>query len=96
MILCYASPVELSHWIIDGTRWKTALDLYRRRKEITHFHLQQEDLMRMMRGYPEVNLRLAIEPMEALIEKGMVPIYATKEDMQAEFEMGLRTGAKAV
>ena len=50
----------------------------------------------MMRGYPEVNLRLAIEPMEALIEKGMVPIYATKEDMQAEFEMGLRTGAKAV
>ena len=49
-----------------------------------------------MRGYPEVNLRLAIEPMEALIEKGMVPIYATKEDMQAEFEMGLRTGAKAV
>lgn len=52
--------------------------------------------MRMMRGFPDVNFRLVIEPEEALVEKGFVPIFATKEDMQAEFETGLRIGTKAV
>ena len=52
--------------------------------------------MRMMRGYPDVQFRMLIEPEEALIEKGVVPIFATKEDLQIEIEHGKRAGTDAV
>ena len=50
----------------------------------------------MMRGYPNVDFRLVIEPEEALIEKGLVPIFASVEDLEFEIETGRKTGANAV
>ena len=38
VILCYGTPIELSNWEMDKTRWKTAIDFYNRRKEIQNYH----------------------------------------------------------
>ena len=38
VILCYATPIEVSNWEMKQTRWKTAIDFYNRRKEIHNYH----------------------------------------------------------
>ena len=74
----------------------TAVDFYRRRKEIGNYHRHQSDILRMMRGYPDVHLRLMVEPEGHLIENGAVPIFATKKDMHREIKQGISAGVKAV
>ena len=81
VVLCYSKPIVLHDWDTDKTRWKTALDYYNRRKEIQNYHRHQSDVLRMMRGFPDVHFRLMIEPESELTSKGAVPIFATKEDM---------------
>ena len=71
---------------MDKTRWKTAIDFYNRRKEIRSYHQHQTDVLRMMRGFPDVHFRLMIEPEGKLTEKGAVPIFATKKDMKKEID----------
>ena len=75
--------------------WKTAFDFYNRRKEIHDYTRHQEDLFRMIRGFPDVNFRMVVEPLEHLTEKGAMPINATKEDLIKEQIQGAEAGLKA-
>lgn len=82
VILCFGTPVGFDSWNLAETRWYTALDFYHRREEIHNYHRHEAEILRMMRGYPDVNFRLIIEPEEKLTEKGAIPIYASVEDLE--------------
>ena len=85
VILCFETLFDIEAWNYDEMRWKTAYDIYGRRKEIYHFYYYEEDFLRMTRGYHDVNFRHLIAPSKPLTSKGLVPIDATPEDI--EFEM---------
>ena len=43
-----------------------------------------EDLLRVVRGYPDIQLRFVVSPTEEPPNTSTVPIFATKEEMRAE------------
>jgi len=59
-IMCYTSQFNIKDWHIHDTRWMNAYDYYSRRKEIFHYYYYKEDLIRMTRGYPDVDFRLIV------------------------------------
>ena len=96
IILCYTTTHELNEWDLPETRWLTAYDFYQRRKQITNLYYYKEDLLRVTRGYHDVDFRLMVTPSEPLTEKGMIPIYATAADIQVEIDLGYKDGRNAI
>ena len=72
------------------------MSYYRRRKEIGEYYFYNEEYLRMIRGYSDVNIRLIVKPAEKLIEKGFMPIYATVEDINNEINQGYGDGLRVV
>ena len=92
VILCYESLYDVEHWDKYALRFKTAFDMYGRRKAIHHFYYYEEDFLRMTRGYHDVQFRLLVAPSKPLTSKGFVPINATAEDIDLEIEQGYQDG----
>ena len=72
------------------------MSFYRRRKEIAEYYLYNEEYLRMIRGYSDVNIRLIVKPAEKLVEHGFLPIYATVEDINNEINQGYGDGLRVV
>lgn len=77
-------------------RWKSAYDIYKRRKDIYGYYYYEEDILRITRGFHDVNFRLIVKPGKELTSKGLVPIYATAEDILNEIKQGYKDGLKAI
>jgi len=82
--MCYGEVVNVGEWNMAETHWMTALDFYRRREEITEYYSVKEDYFRMLRGYNDINFRLTVVPSQNLTTKGVIPVYATTEDIRKE------------
>ena len=66
VILCYETLYDVDPWEQHNLRWKTAIDMYGRRKSIHHFYYYEEDFLRMTRGYHDVEFRLLTAPSKPL------------------------------
>ena len=95
VILCYEDTYEIEDWSLPETRWRTALDFYRRRKEINKYYYYEEDIMRITRGYHNINFRLLIKPGIPLTSNGFLPINATHEEIMNEIGQGYLDGLNA-
>lgn len=62
VLLCYEEQYDFGDWNTDDVRWKTAIDMYKRRKAISHYYYYEEDILRMTRGYHDVQFRMVITP----------------------------------
>ena len=78
------------------TRWMTALDYYRRRREIYSMYYYKEDFTLLKRSFKDVNFRIYIEPAESLTGDGIVPINGTVEDLRKEVVQGYQDGNIAI
>ena len=83
-LLCYIEDYDVSMTDISETRWWNAFDMYKRRKSITKQYYYEADLLRLARGYKDVNFRLIVTPREPLPQVGWLPISATMDDIAAE------------
>ena len=81
VITCYQETHEIDPWFYEDLMWENAHSFYRRRKKINNYYYYKEDLVRMTRGFHDVNFRLIAIPSEPLVAGGMIPISATKEDI---------------
>ena len=84
VILCYEDTYAIEDWTLPDTRWRNAFDFYSRRKEISHYYFYEEDIIRMTRGYHNVNFRMLIKPSIPLTSIGLLPINATHEEIMNE------------
>lgn len=84
VFLCYEHLNKFKKWQITEMRWKSAFNVYKRRKEIYKFYYYEEDVVRMTRGFHDVNFRLMVSPSKELTSKGLVPINATAKDILNE------------
>lgn len=92
VITCYQDLHDIKLWTYEDLKWMNAYSLYERRKEIYNYYYYKEDLVRMTRGFHEIDFRFIVVPSEPLAAGGMVPINATKEDIQAEIALGYTDG----
>ena len=74
--------------------YANAWDFYDRRKKIFNYYYYEEDLVRVTRGFHEVDFRFVVIPSEPLVAGGLVPISATKEDIRAEIAIGRKDGTR--
>ena len=78
MVLCFADNPKIDEWTGEDTRWMTAHDMYKRRLDISDYYKVKEDVFRVMRGFPNVDFRLIVQPSVSLSKGGaIVDIYAT-------------------
>ena len=94
MLMCYTGVYNVDEWDLEGTRWYNALDFYRRRKSISHYYYYEEDMLRMLRGYKDIDFRLTIMP-ETPLTGGVIPLSATADDVAKEWVQGYEDGLKA-
>ena len=92
--MCYTGVYDVETWDFESTRWYNALDFYRRRKAISHYYFYKEDMLRMLRGYGDIDFRLTVMPEKALTG-GVIPLSATAEDVAREVAQGYEDGQKA-
>ena len=94
ILMCYTGVYDVESWDLEGTRWYNALDFYRRRKSITHYYFYKEDMLRMFRGYKDIDFRLTIMPRTPLTA-GAIPLSATADDVAREYVQGYEDGLAA-
>lgn len=73
-----------------------AFSFFKRRKSIGEYYLDFEDLVRMTRGFHEVNFRYVLSPSIAPKSAGLAPISADLEAIQSEIDVGYADAAKAI
>lgn len=62
VILCFSVVVDYEDWTLEDTIFKDAKQLFERRAQIADFYNYYEDLLRIIRGYPDVYFRYAVAP----------------------------------
>ena len=82
VITCYPFPIETIKWTKEDSRWRNAYDYYNRRKDITQYYKWKEEVLRMVRGYPNIYWRLIIQPSAKLSASS--PLSASVADVRAE------------
>ena len=87
MVLCFADNLKIDEWSRKDTRWMTAYDMYKRRVDFSDYYYIKEDVFRVMRGFPNVNFRLIVQPSVSLSKSGaVIDLEATVDDVAAEIE----------
>jgi hypothetical protein len=79
-IMCFGNVVKIEQWTTAELKFKNAYDLYRRNSELREFYSDFEDIIRVVRGYPDVELRHLITPTRSLAG-GFVPIFDGSEEI---------------
>ena len=80
ILMCYTGVYDVESWDLEGTRWMNAFDFYQRRKSITHYYFYKEDMVRMFRGYKDIDFRLTVMP-ESPLTGGVIPLSANADDV---------------
>ena len=80
IILCFPAPVYLEKWTTSDARQKSAYEFSQRKEEMKIYNEAYEDVVRTVRGYPNVNFRYLITPSEVLPTQWF-PIFATDEEI---------------
>lgn len=75
---------EITKWTMDDTKWKDALSFYKRKGEISSFYSIWEEVLRVTRGFPNVNFRYVVAPSVPAPSSSVITLSATKEDIQTE------------
>ena len=88
--------VNLPNWDLDNVEWKNAYNFWNRRIDITDYYAYYEDVVRMTRGYPNVNFRHIVAPSVQVPESGFIPINATKEMLAEEIKIGYADGERVI
>jgi hypothetical protein len=58
--------------------------MYKRTTEIDNYYFYYEDVLRVRRGFPDVNFRHVVAPSRPMWDAGLVPIFATEEGIEFE------------
>lgn len=69
-------------------KYKNALDIYIRNNQVRDFYYYFEDLIRVVRGYPKVNFRHLISPLQDLSD-AYIPIFDGIEETRRMYDRGL-------
>ena len=72
--MCFDSVIKIPQWEMREIKYKNAWDLQVRHKFLKDFYYYFEDLIRVVRGYPDVNFRHLISPLQDL-GGGALPIF---------------------
>lgn len=63
---------------------------------MTEFYIDYEDMLRVTRANPHVTYRYTVSPSEQPPIKGLIPIAADLETIQAEILLGYNDGINAI
>jgi hypothetical protein len=80
IIMCFDKAIEIEEWTIEEARWKSGYQMYERRQAYKNYYYYYEDIMRVIRGYPDINFRFIVTPSTDLPSR-FFPIYASKEEI---------------
>ena len=96
IVLCFSSVIDLPQWVMSDAEWENAYSYWRRRVEITDYYAYYEDVLRLTRGYPEIDFRHVVAPSVQVPESGFIPIFATKAMLKEEMNIGYADGVRVV
>ena len=54
VIMCFDNVVKIDEWFMKEIKYKNALDMFFRNQQLKEFYYYFEDLIRVVRGYPNV------------------------------------------
>jgi hypothetical protein len=75
VIVCFDQLAEIEEWSLRDAKYKNAYDFYARQVEFGYYYLWYlEDILRIVKGFPNVNFRHLMMPTDDL-GGGYVPIF---------------------
>ena len=74
----------MTPWSTDNMSKLDAYTMYKRTLEIENYYFYYEDVLRVRRGYPDINFRHVVAPSRPMWNAGFVPIFATEEGIEFE------------
>ena len=85
--MCFDSKTEVEQWTIEEARWKTGNQMFQRKEDFNTYYYYYEDILRVIRGYPDVQFRFVVTPSSDL-PSSFFPIYATQEEIKYQMKLG--------
>ena len=73
-ILCFDSKMAMEEWTLKQMKYKNAYDIFKRNNQLKEFYYYFEDLIRVIRGYPDIQFRHLITPDEDL-GGAFIPVF---------------------
>ena len=94
VILCFGQVARVDQWKMKEIKYKNAFEMYKRTADLKDFYYYFEDILRVVRGYPNVQFRHLISPLEDL-DSGFFGggIFADPEQMNRFLERGAEDAA---
>ena len=96
MVLCFDEVVNIKKWNTEDISWKNAYDFWNRRIDISNYYGWYEDVLRITRGYPNIHFRHVVAPTTQVPSSGIVPIFATTEQLKTEMDIGYKDGYRVI
>ena len=88
MLLCgykaYVDPWSALNSANEDNTYKGSTDFHDRQFQISRYYEMYEDLLRMTRGYPNIEMRYIVAPEEDPPNMSDIPIFATQEELIEE------------
>ena len=84
VIACFDSVAVIKEWTLTEAKFKNAYDIYTRKSVFEYYYLWYlEDILRIVKGFPEVNFRHLVLPDEKLVSS-YIPIF---DDIEVNFDL---------
>ena len=91
MILCFDKVVEVETWDLKNSKYQSAHGFYKRRDAFTNFYYYYEEVIRVMRGFPNVQFRHLLSPRGPL-GGSYIPIFDGVKEVDFLIKRGLEDG----
>ena len=91
LILCFDKVVEVDNWSPKEAKYESAYGYYKRRDAFTNFYYYYEEVIRVIRGFPDVQFRHLITP-KAPLGGAYIPIFDGPERTEFLIGRGIEDG----
>lgn len=93
-ILCFDDIIEIEPWTLRESKFKSAYAIHNRRMEISNLYFYYEEIIRVVRQFPNVNFRHLVTPQTALITgiNKQVPIWDGLDKVEFLITQGKKDG----
>jgi hypothetical protein len=81
----------ISKWTVKEVVFQSLSKYGARNVEIGTFYDTYEDILSVVRGYPLVDYRYIVSPIEDLPAGGLVPISSTSKEMDLRISIGVKS-----
>jgi predicted acylesterase/phospholipase RssA len=79
VIACFSDVATIKEWTLTESKYKNAYDIFNRKNMFEYYYLWYlEDILRIVKGFPNVNFRHLIMPEEELTSTD-IPIFDSIE-----------------